>query len=214
MNPGCKLCQTRTSIIPGISEPVYYHCPNCDLIFMDESFYLDAAAERTRYEQHNNTCENEGYVQMFRDFIQKTVQPHLEGIDTALDFGCGPGPVLATLLREMGISTDIYDPYFFPRREYRGKHYDLITSTEVFEHLSQPLETLQLLISLLNNNGILAIMTLFHPPIEDFPNWWYHRDPTHICFYSTQTLTWIAQHFNLDILYLGEKNKCAFRILS
>ena len=31
---------------------------------------------------------------------------------------------------------------------------------------------------------------------SDFPDWYYHRDPTHICFYSRHTMQWIAERFH------------------
>lgn len=207
----CRLCGERAHPLPDISRPRYYHCSVCDLIFMDSAWYLDPARERARYEQHDNTCQNTGYVRMFQEFLKKTVEPYRAQIITALDFGCGPGPVLAVLLRQMGITTDIYDPYFFPDKSYQARQYDLITATEVLEHLRQPGKTLQLLVSLLKDGGILAIMTHFHRGCQDFSDWWYRHDPTHVCFYSHQTMHWLARHFSLEILYLNEKNTCAFR---
>jgi 2-polyprenyl-3-methyl-5-hydroxy-6-metoxy-1,4-benzoquinol methylase len=34
---------------------------------------------------------------------------------------------------------EIYDSYFSPEKVFLGKKYNLITSTEVFEHLDDPL---------------------------------------------------------------------------
>jgi hypothetical protein len=47
--------------------------------------------------------------------------------------------------------------------------------------------------SMLEDNGILAIMTSFLSNIEDFENWYYRRDPTHVVFYSQETFKVIAR---------------------
>ena len=150
---------------------------------------MDSTVEKRLYCNHNNSFANEGYVRMFRKFIDDFIEPYSGEMKTALDFGSGPGPVLATLLREHGMDVDIYDVYFSPEKSYENKTYDLITCTEVLEHLKDPLPTLRLLVDHLNSQGILAVTTMFHPGVgEEFQNWWYRRDRTHICFYTNRTL--------------------------
>ena len=130
----------------------------------------------------------------------------------ALDFGCGPGSVLAHLLREEGFQVDIYDPFFSPEKVYKNKTYDLITSTEVFEHLKNPVETFKTLYNCLNPEGIIAIMTLYHTKnSEEFQKWWYRRDETHISFYSHNTFRYLAEIFNMKILLLDYKNLCVMQ---
>ena len=161
---------------------------------MDEKKIVLPEKEKQEYLHHNNTPENEGYVAMFKDFIEKCIDPYQDKIKAALDFGCGPGPVLAGLLKEKGFEVDIYDKYFAPEKIFENKKYDLITSTEVLEHLADPLETLKTLKNHLNKNGILAIMTLFHPNNEEgFKKWWYRRDSTHISFYRPKTFEILAK---------------------
>jgi len=128
-----------------------------------------------------------------------------------LDFGCGPEPVLKVLLNRLGIEVDIFDCYFFPQKTFLNKRYDLITCTEVFEHLKNPLETLILLESLLNEDGVLAVTTLFHTTSNDFSKWWYRRDSTHICFYSPHTFKWIEEHFNFTIEVMDNSSICVLR---
>ncbi|MFZ5648178.1 MAG: class I SAM-dependent methyltransferase [Bacillota bacterium] len=131
-------------------------------------------------------------------------------VDRALDFGCGPSPVLKVLLNSLGISADVYDPFFFPDKVFLNKRYQLITCTEVFEHLKNPLETIALLGSLLDDNGVLAVKTLFHTTCNDFNKWWYRHDPTHICFYSPRTFEWIGNKFDLNIKKIDNHSICVF----
>ncbi|MFH1577171.1 MAG: class I SAM-dependent methyltransferase, partial [Candidatus Margulisiibacteriota bacterium] len=156
----CKICSKNARAIHDSQyDHNYYYCDNCDFIFLDESKIIPTDQEKKKYALHQNSFANEGYVNMFREFINKAIKPHGPQISTALDFGSGPGPVLAELLREQGFKTDIYDKHFAPEQVYLNKKYDLITATEVFEHLKHPLSTLKLLKTHLNKNGILAIMT-------------------------------------------------------
>jgi len=117
---------------------------------------------------------------------------------TILDYGSGPSPVLATILKKQGYNTDIYDPYYAPQEP--SKQYDLITSTEVFEHLRNPLETLTHIKELLKSNGYLAIMTKFLPASKDFRAWRYKDDTTHISFYSPKTFSQIAKLLGLSVI--------------
>lgn len=178
---------------------------------MDEEYYIDKQEEQYRYKQHNNSLENKGYVEFLSKFIKSAGIDKLKGIKNALDFGCGPGPVLNVLLNRLNMDVDIYDPYFFPKKVFQNKQYDLITCTEVLEHLKNPLSTLTLLEALLKENGILAVMTLFHTTSDDFSKWWYRKDPTHVCFYSPQTFEWIQNNFNFEIESIDNYKTCVLR---
>ncbi|MBO8129762.1 MAG: class I SAM-dependent methyltransferase [Peptococcaceae bacterium] len=210
----CTLCRQVSFEIKGL-EKRYYRCPNCDLFFLDPECHLSPEEEKERYTLHDNTCENKGYVAMFRRFIRKAVEPYKDTIRNALDYGCGPGPVLKVLLEDMGIKTDIYDPYFFPSRVFQDKQYDLITCTEVLEHIADPLEAFNTFTAYLKVGGILALMTRFRPPMDEFKEWWYRQDPTHVSFYSVRTFEWLARHFPLRLRYIDNRDTCVFeKVLS
>ena len=194
----CPLCQSLARKLPFTKSPLY-HCPTCDLIYKDRLLHLSADEERRRYEAHDNTLQNEGYVRVFQEFIENAITPFVEREAAVLDFGCGPTPVLKELLEERGFTVDAYDPLFAPSPHRIG--YNLVTCTEVLEHVFDPLDTWRRLLSSLSSNGIIAVMTHFHPGEAEITNWWYIRDNTHVVFYSAQTFTWVAQEFNLTILY-------------
>jgi hypothetical protein len=206
----CKICAGETELLRDKKFKIdYYICSYCEYIFMDEVALVSPEQEVARYNEHNNSMENEGYVNMFKEFLKIAVDPYAEQIKTALDFGCGPGPVLSTLLQQKGFEVDTYDPYFAPEEIYKNKCYDLITATEVFEHLQDPLQTARLLKEHLTNGGILAIMTMFHPgDAAAFSSWWYRRDSTHISFFRPRTLTVLAELLGLKVLTFDRKNVC------
>jgi len=211
--PPCKICSSKTkTIFDQQYNQNYYYCPCCEFIFLDERKIISPEQEKALYEFHNNSPDNQGYVNMFQDFIAQAISPYKSQINTALDFGSGPGPVLAKLLQQEGFDVDIYDKHFAPEKVYANKKYDLITATEVFEHLQEPMETLKLLKSLLNPNGILAIMTLFHNNNEeDFKKWWYRRDSTHICFYTPKTFQVMGDKLGLKLRFNDNKRICVLK---
>ncbi len=208
----CPLCGSEArplSPLPSCDRD-YYHCSECDLIFLCRRQLLSSEEERCRYLQHDNCQENEGYVTMFEEFLDHAVLPFCDR-GLALDFGCGPGPVLGDLLRLTGFDVDLYDPFFFCCGDYRQRSYDLITSTEVFEHLAYPQKILNELCDILRPGGILAVMTHLHPGPGDFADWWYHRDPTHITFYSATTAAWLADNWPLDLVFTDQQKMLTYR---
>lgn len=205
----CKLCGSTAE--RRQDERRFFQCQICGLIFKDEKYILTAEAEKKRYQEHNNSIENEGYVNMFRQFLDSAVLPFAEPDGDMLDFGAGPGPVLAELVGREGFSTTIYDPHFFPNLDYKEKKYDLITSTEVYEHFLNPHREIEHLCSILKDGGLLAVMTNFYTEADSFADWWYIRDDTHISLYSLKTFQWIADNFPLEIIYTNNKNYITFR---
>ena len=202
----CWLCGGLNLNYLETEKAGYYFCQDCELIFLKKEAIVSREEEKARYEEHDNSHDNIGYVTMFEKFIEKVIIPNDHGINSVLDFGCGPVPVLADLLKERGYKVDIYDPFFFPKKNYDNQSYDLITSTEVFEHLHNPVGEIKKLYSCLGKGGFLAIMTSFHPGPEKFVDWWYKWDPTHVVFYNSITFDYIANMFSFEkVLDDGEK---------
>ncbi|HIO95879.1 MAG TPA: class I SAM-dependent methyltransferase [Campylobacterales bacterium] len=198
----CKICYDKTKTIRDKKKSfIYYRCLSCGFVYLDDTQMVDSVNEKKQYELHNNSFESLGYVKMFEDFIEEAIAPYKQNIKTALDFGCGPGPVLAELLRRKGVEVDQYDLYFSPKKVYEGKKYDLITSTEVFEHLQKPIEVLEILVKHINDNGYIILMTKF-PPKDDitFLNWWYRRDVTHISFFTPKSFEIMAEKVGLKMI--------------
>lgn len=178
--------------------PRYKQCPQCDFIALEQKYWLDKESEKAHYDCHENSIDNLGYVQMFEQFLA-FVDTHVS-YEKVLEFGCGPGPVLANMLENFGKRVICYDPYFFPNKDYPNQKYNLITSTEVFEHVSNPLETIMHLKSLLKPGGAIAIMTHFHSnKAAHFESWWYNQDPTHISFFTLKTFKVLAHLASLHV---------------
>ena len=188
----------------------YWLCPKCALVFVPPEFFISQEDEVNRYREHENNLDNVGYVKMFQEKIN-TVKKISPGVNTVLDYGCGYEPVLKTLLSREGYQADGYDSNFFPSEESH-KEYDLIISTETFEHFKEPRNELTRLVPRISNEGYLAVMTRFYPVKNNtlcpdtFSKWYYKRDPTHVAFYCPKTFSWIADEFAMNICHNNEND--------
>lgn len=205
----CLLCQTNSSTF----ESDTFLCPECKLVFKSPENFWSHEQDVARYTTHNNNSSDKGYV----DFLAKLLvplKPLLPKKFTALDFGCGPGPTLSILLEEIGGDVENFDPIFFPDAHLLvPETYDLVTSTEVVEHFKNPKQDWETLVSLVKDDGLLAIMTLLYSKDIDFKSWWYKNDHTHVVFYQAETINYIAELYNLEIIYTDNKSIIIFKKL-
>lgn len=203
----CHICSKVTpTFLDEKSGISYGYCQSCAYIFKSEEQHQSIEAQKSRYDLHENSEEDPGYQAYFQRFLD-FVLPHMtNSVHRALDFGCGRSSLLSQMLENEGYVCDFYDPVYHPDRSYQEQTYDFIVSTEVFEHLHDPLEVFKHLITLLNKNGYLAIQTQFHPnEIEAFKKWYYHLDPTHIVFFTPNTFKVLSEMFGCR--YLGDNGK-------
>lgn len=180
----------------------YRRCQTCCLVFVPANYYLDSVLERAEYDKHQNSPEDLGY----RRFLSRLAEPLLASIDPGsrgLDFGCGPGPVLAQMLTEAGHHVALYDIYYNSEKSVLKHEYDFICATEVVEHLHRPREELQMLWKILREKGYLAIMTKLVIDLQAFEHWHYKNDPTHVCFFSRETWHWWARNHGAQIEFFG-----------
>ncbi|MHB8846363.1 MAG: class I SAM-dependent methyltransferase [Nitrospirota bacterium] len=179
----------------------YLRCRICGLVFVPALHHCSPADEKKRYDLHRNAPGDEGYRTFLRrmaDPLVKRLAPGSEG----LDFGSGPQPLLASLFREAGYSTAIYDHFYEPVPAVLERQYDFITATEVVEHLRDPMAELDRLWNCLRQGGWLGIMTRPVAQREAFPAWHYKNDLTHIRFFSPETFRWLADKWAADLEFL------------
>lgn len=210
----CNICQHDTIPKRHPKTKEWFHfCLNCEFVQKDSSHYLSEKKEFTQYEFHENSINDPNYVAFFEKFLREAVFPYAPKGKQALDFGSGPSPVLSQLMeRDYGYDFTIYDKFYAPDTSYTKKNYDLITCTEVIEHIEKPLPVFKEWKSLMKNDGILSVMTLLHPQKEeDFWNWFYIRDLTHISFFSAKTMAVVAEMVGLNILYCDNTRYTTFR---
>lgn len=210
----CKVCNSNTIVISHPKFGDYFYCSYCEFISKDESNRLNEQEEKLRYSVHNNSIEDKDYVDYLSKFLNRAVIPFIGEGKKGLDFGSGPNPVLAQLLeKKFNYRMDIYDYYFSPEKVYIGKTYDLVTSTEVVEHLNDPLFYFDIFSKLLKPKGILAIMTQFHKNDKDrFLSWSYIRDRSHISFYTPKTMEYIANKVGVKVIYTDDFKYITFSL--
>jgi 2-polyprenyl-3-methyl-5-hydroxy-6-metoxy-1,4-benzoquinol methylase len=204
----CPLCATTLSgdILESADRRRHHLCNHCHLIATLPTYYTAPEMELQRYLTHNNSIDNPGYV-AFLNRILHPVLPYLsDGMDI-LDYGCGPVPVLSELLALKGYNCENYDLYFAPDG-IKKNSYNVIFSSECFEHFKEPLSEIQKITSLLTKEGILAIMTERYTDVPRFRNWYYARDISHIAFYHKKTIGYICSQYNLNCIYDDGKRVC------
>lgn len=189
----CPLCAgANATRILSANGRDFWKCRVCQLVFVSRAQHLSRDAELALYQTHQNNPSDEGY----RAFLNRLLQhltPRLSPNAEGLDYGSGPGPAISVMMSERGFRVANYDPFFAPRVEALQRQYDFITCTETVEHFAQPAEEFARLYALLRPGGWLGVMTQMVESDESFETWWYHRDPTHVCFYRTETMEWIAR---------------------
>jgi 2-polyprenyl-3-methyl-5-hydroxy-6-metoxy-1,4-benzoquinol methylase len=164
--------------------------------------YLERGSEFAEYERHQNDANDAGY----RKFVGRLYAPLAERISPparVLDFGCGKDSALSALFREGGYEVDRYDPFYFPDTAPLEKRYELIVLSEVLEHLHHPAFELERLDAQLEPGGFIGIQTQRLIDAERFATWRYKDDPTHVAFYGTRALEYVARRLRAELELSG-----------
>jgi hypothetical protein len=200
----CPLCHSN-QIKPYFQskDTTYLNCSQCDLVFAPKEFHLSDSEEKARYDSHQNNPEDERY----RRFLSQVFNPVIDFIKPSamgLDLGSGPGPTLSVMFEERGFKVDLFDKFYANDESIFNNKYDFITATEVVEHLDNPGAQLTKLCNMLNKSGVLAIMTKMLNNNIDFSSWYYKDDPTHVCFFSKVTMSYLANIWSMDVNFYGD----------
>ena len=191
----CVVCER------GILQPFanlgaqdYHRCPECAATVLDGRHRLSPSDEHAHYLHHENDPDDPRY----RAFLSRLASPLMERLGAhkrGLDYGCGPGPALAAMLREAGHEMMLYDPFFAPDTEPLALAHDFVTCTEVAEHFHAPFREFARLRGLTRPGGWLALMTSFQTDDGRFAGWHYRKDPTHVVFYREETFRYLADQW-------------------
>lgn len=170
----------------------YSECTNCGFVWLNSEHHLSQDDEQSHYLKHENHPEDAHY----RAFLNKLWQPlsqHLKPGSNGLDYGSGPGPTLHLMAQQDGYACAHYDPFFHPDKAVFGTQYDFITCTEVAEHFSRPFDEFQQFAALLKPGAWLGLMSSLLTKEIEFASWHYPRDPTHVSFYTPDSLKMLAR---------------------
>ena len=101
----CPVCRAASPLYFLHTQGRHYlRCQTCQARFLDPLQLPGPQEERAHYLLHENDPDDPGY----RTFLSKFAGPFLQKLSPGsrgLDYGCGPGPALAAMLREAGHDT-------------------------------------------------------------------------------------------------------------
>ncbi|MBQ50758.1 MAG: methyltransferase, partial [Leeuwenhoekiella sp.] len=106
----CPLCKHDSDYFGTYQGRIYNRCTFCASVFLDPNDLPSAKAEKKRYDKHENSLDNKGYLQ-FLEPLRNVIIKNESATQTGLDYGCGPNPVLSKLLKKEGFTVKQYDIY-------------------------------------------------------------------------------------------------------
>ena len=160
---------------------------------------------------------SEGRIRPFRHIISKCLGIRPEA-RTLLDIGASTG-LLCAAAQERGLQPTGVEPSewavnvareqfnldvllgTFPHPDLRGQQFDVITLTDVIEHLSDPVSLLKETAEALSPQGLLVITT---PDANSLAarimghRWWHYR-VAHVCFFNRATMATALKQAGLVI---------------
>ena len=207
----CPVCVSSTREfgqlkVMGGYQAYYRHCPTCAFIFVAEPDWLEEAYTRPI------TSRDIGMVDRnvrFSKTARSVIEGYFDGKGRFLDYGGGPG-LFTRLMRDAGYEFFWYDRHCqnlyadgFAADISSGERYELVTAAEVFEHLPDPLATVQEMTCLSRN--ILFMTQLLPDPPPAPGQWWYYgpEHGQHISFFSRKTLQVMADKLDLQYVTNG-----------
>ncbi|WP_339075264.1 class I SAM-dependent methyltransferase [Teredinibacter turnerae] len=199
----CPLCSSNSNVVfYRDSRRHYKRCFNCWLVFVPDQFHLNHTDEQAEYDKHENDPQDAGYV----NFLSRLVVPlqaRLQEGARGLDFGCGPGPAVASMMRANGYNVKNYDPIYANKPIFLSEQFDFVIATEVIEHFRNPAVSLAQVWQCVKPGGHFGAMSKLVISQEAFANWHYKNDPTHVAFFSRETLQWVASRWNATLVFFA-----------
>lgn len=195
----CPLClHPEINLFAPEKNRDYVICNNCSLVFVPRDQIISTEREKLRYEAHDNSEQNENYKSYLSSIAQSIFKKIPNGLN-GLDFGSGKTTIMADFFKENGFHMESYDIFFKPDSSLLEKKYDFVLMSEVIEHLRQPELELRKIVEMLKQESFLFIKTKLLPEKkEDFKNWFYKRDITHIQFFSLKTFDVLSEKYGMS----------------
>ncbi len=203
-NISCKVCQGSTSLFYENGRR-FFRCAHCAFIF--SPLKVSREEEEQHYKSQWGLADAETWRSKAEVLLNVILQYNTP--KSILDFGSGCGS-LTQAFRVLGYPTTPLEPMihgFLKDQEFKHP-FDAIVGIEVIEHLPDPVSELRELEKVLAPGGVMVFSTLMtnafinHPLAQDhFSSWWYKDDPTHVSFFSNQTLDALARlrHYEIDV---------------
>lgn len=174
-------------------------------MFVDEPCWLpEAYAEPIDMADTGHVARNVNNA----EFASTLISAYLNPRGTFVDYGAGFG-LFVRMMRDRGFDfrwKDAYAKNLFARGfEWQdGKRAEVATAFEVFEHLTNPRETMRELSSLSDN--VLFSTLLLPNPVPKVGDWWYYglSHGQHISFYTAPSLEILGREFGYKLTSHGD----------
>ena len=200
----CPLCNSKACSYYNYNKRHFYKCMTCCGIFLDRKLWLTKEEEIARYTMHNNDVEDKKY-QQFVAPITNAVLKDFTAKHRGIDFGAGTGPVISKVLGDHNYKIVQYDPLFHNHKVLLDLRYDYIVCCEVMEHFFHVKKEFDLLRKIMLPNGKLYCMTVLFDDCNDFHNWYYKNDPSHVFIYQYKTIYWIKKTFKFSHVKIKDR---------
>ena len=218
----CKICSSQTKNIFDATilkkhNVNYFYCDTCGFLQTEEPYWLEEA-----YQDAINIYDT-GILRRsvnLSKLVAIVIYFLFDKKAKFLDYAGGYG-ILTRLMRDIGLDFYWNDPYsqnltargFAYKDDEKGV--ELITTFESFEHFSDPLIDIERMLKISNN--IMFSTNLLPDPVPKPDEWWYYATGhgQHISFYSSKTLKYIGNKYNLNVHLLTDKkiNKYCYDLL-
>ncbi len=208
----CKICNSPTfsmahAPVLGKFPVEFFHCYRCGFVQTETPYWLSEA-----YSEAIAACDVglvDRNISLYR-VTQAIISTLFDPSGQFLDWGGGFG-LFVRLMRNEGFDFFRYDKYC-PNIFSKGLDIDLaevnlefgmITAFEVFEHLENPMDELNSMLSFSNTVLFSTLLISDDPPPVD--KWWYYALETgqHIAFYTLKSLQIMGREFGMNLYSNG-----------
>ena len=208
----CKICETPSTemgrwTVLGRHEVMYFRCPACRFVQVEEPFWLDEAYRSAIVAADvGGVGRNQRLAEITHAVIASWFDPGAR----FLDYGGGYG-LLVRLMRDRGFDFRWQDRYV-PRPLHcegfeagdQESGFDLVTAFELAEHLPDPVAGFSDILA--RGHAVLFSTELVPASDPDPDEWWYFVPEfgQHVSLYSRESLDHLARRLGVQVVSNGQ----------
>jgi hypothetical protein len=209
VNGVCRLCGAAAqpfgeALLLQTHQVHYFRCQACGFVQTEDPYWLAEAYREALSELDvGAVSRNLRLATVAGALIRRFFEPD----GRFIDYGGGTG-LFVRLMRDEGFDfwwLDKHARNIFARGfEADSGRFELLTASEVFEHLVRPVAELEGMLAYSRN---VLFTTVLLPPDAPRPgHWWYYglEHGQHVAFYTRDSLRSLANRFGLCLCSCGE----------